>query len=90
MSIKKICTKEEAMKEVNRRLGFKRTGYRVFVRPFLPTQDSKGFDGCALVSVTKKEFLKLIDDLIGGTLGGRGAKIEMTIPTADYESFIVG
>jgi len=85
--MRRILTLEEALEEVKRRKKFKH-GYGVFVRPFLPTNGNMGFEGCALVKVDKKTFMKTLVDLLEN-LGERGAKIEMSIPEKEYESFII-
>jgi hypothetical protein len=88
MSTKIICTRAQAIKEIHKQRKLKH-GYAVFIRPFLPTSDGRGFEGCSLVHVTRKEFVKTVNDLLN-RLEERGAKLELIVPTEDYESFIVG
>ena len=83
------CTVEEAIVQINKRRTTKKNGYRVFVRPYLPTSESKGFEGCTCAKVTKTEFIKVIRDSLAD-FADRGAKISLSIPTKDYESFFVG
>ena len=88
MTTTKQVTIAELRKEVSARRGLTRTRYGVFIRPFLPTSESQGFPGCALVTVSKKEFLRTAEHLLEN-LEARGAKIELGIPTADFESFTI-
>lgn len=83
-----ICTKAEAIIEINKRRGLKHVGYGAFVRPFLPTSEDRGFEGCGIIKTTKNGFLELLDSLLD-QLDKRGAKVELTVPTEDYESFYV-
>lgn len=89
MSKEIVCPRDEAVREINKRRGLKHVRYCVFIRPFLPIGDGRGFEGCSLVSVTKKEFVRTVEDLLRD-LGERGAKITLTVPTEDFEAFIVG
>lgn len=66
--------------------GLKHVHYSIFVRPFLLTQDNRGFEGCALVTVSKKQFIATALHLLEG-LEARGAKITISVPSADFESF---
>ena len=79
-------TYAELEKAVRKHRGLRHTGYCVWVRPFLPTGDGRGFEGCSLVAVTRKVFLKTARDLLRN-LEARGARIELTIPVEDYEAF---
>lgn len=88
MSYEIICTREQAIKEVNKLRKLKHVRFRIFVRPFLPTENNMGFEGCSLVKVSKKQFLEIINDLLN-VLEQRGAKIKLTIPEEDFESFII-
>ena len=85
------CTREEALREINKRRGLKRAGgYQVFTRPFLPVgDDGRGYEGCALVSVTKKEFIRAIESSLRN-LEERGARITLMVPTEEYEAYIIG
>jgi hypothetical protein len=89
MSVKFICTRAEAIKEICKRRKIKKVGYAVFIRPFLPTQDNRGFEGCTMIYVTRKDFIKAVNGLLN-VLEERGAKLELTAPTEDFESFIIG
>lgn len=89
MSKKILCTIEEATKEVNKRRNLKHVKYGIFSRPHLPTTDNKYFPGLCLVIVSKKAFLKAISDSLRH-FQERGAKIELTIPEDNYESFCIG
>jgi DUF438 domain-containing protein len=85
----KICTTEEAIKEVNKKRGLKHIGYRVYVRPFLPTDEQKGFPGMTTVKVKKADFIKAIKDCLEH-FEGRGARIELRVPDCDFGSFYIG
>ena len=82
-----FCTTAEALKEISKRRGLRRVGYAVFVRPFLSIRGSAlGYEGCAVAHVTRKEFERVIKDLLAN-YEKAGALIQLTIPTEDYESF---
>lgn len=89
MSIKITCTTAEAIKELNKRRGLKHIKYGVYVRPFLPTSDNRGFPGLCIASVTKSVFIKALKDCLCN-FEERGGKIELTVPTEDFESFLIG
>jgi hypothetical protein len=88
MTTTKQVTIAELRKEVSARRGLKHIRYGVFIRPFLPTTEGHGFSGCALVTVSKKDFLRAAERLLEN-LEARGAKIELDIPTADFECFSI-
>lgn len=84
-----ICTREEAIKEINKRRGLKHIGYRVYVKPFLPVYDKQGFPGLTSVAVSKKVFIHAIEECLRN-FEERGAKIELRIPENDFGSFYIG
>jgi len=89
MSNQVIVTAEEAIKLINKRTGLKHIGYMVGVRPHLPIGDNKYFPGLALVRVSKAQFIRAIKDSLE-YFEKRGAKIEMRVPTEDFDSFSIG
>lgn len=68
--------------------GLKRVRFCVFVRAWLPTSEDKGFTGCALAHVSKKEFIRVCKDSLG-TLELRGAKLAINVPEEDHGSFSI-
>jgi len=86
--MKSLVTIAELEKEVMARRPIKRIRYCVWVRPFLPTRDALGFEGCGLVNVTRSEFIRVARDLLRN-LEKRGARIELTIPEEDFDAFII-
>ena len=83
------CTIQEAIKEINKKRSLKHISFRVRTRPHLPTGDNKYFPGLSSVKVSKKVFIDTIKDCLEH-FEPRGAKIELSIPTQDYESFYIG
>ena len=88
MSEKKLVGINDLIKEIGKRRGLKNIRYCVWVRPFMPTTEDRGFQGTALVNVTRKEFIKAATNLLIN-LEARGARIELSIPTENYEEFII-
>ena len=84
-----ICTREEAIKEINKQRGLEQIGFRVFVKPFLPVSDEQGFSGLTSVAVSKKVFINAISACLIN-FEDRGARIELTVPEQDYGSFYIG
>ena len=89
MSTQVTVTAAEAIKLINKRTGLKNVGYTVLIRPYLPTSENMAFPGCALVSITKAEFIRTVKSALEH-FEDRGAKIEMRVPTQDFESFCIG
>jgi hypothetical protein len=87
--MRKECTIQEAIKEVNKKRNLKHIGFRVRTTPHLPTGDDKYFPGMSSVKVSKVVFIDTIKDCLEH-FEPRGAKIELTIPTVDFESFYIG
>lgn len=83
-----VFTLKELKKAVNKKSTLKHIGYRLFVHPFMPTDEKMGFQGCAIARVSRKEFLRVATDLLEN-LEKRGAKLNVTIPGRDYESWII-
>ena len=81
---------EELVKMVNnyKMARLKSIRYGFFVRPFMPTEGDRGFEGCALVMCTKKEFLQVAKTLLIN-LEKRGAKLRVNVPTEDFEAWVV-
>jgi len=89
MSKQMIVNTAEALKLINRRTGLKHIGYAVFIRPLLPTDGNQGFPGAALVNVKKADFIAALKHTLEH-FEKRGGKIELTVPTEDFESFVIG
>lgn len=89
---------EELAKMVNnyKMTRLKSIRYGFFVQPFMPTGPATvsdepgemGFEGCAMVMCTKKEFLRVAKTLLIN-LEKRGAKLRVNVPTGDFEAWVV-
>ncbi len=88
MSEKMNVTYGELEKLVRRRTKLKRIFYGFYIRPFMPTGEGRGFEGCSIVKCSRKDFLNISRDLLN-VFEERGAKIALIVPTEDYESFLI-
>ena len=68
--------------------GLKHIVFRVFVRAWLPIDESNGFTGCAMARVSRKEFIRLCKDSVEN-FEKRGAKLAINVPEEDFGSFSI-
>jgi hypothetical protein len=84
-----ICTSKELPSIIRKHSrGLKRVHFCIFARPFLPTSEGRGFEGCTLVKVSKKEFFRVATEAILH-FEERGAKLRINVPETDFGSFSI-
>lgn len=78
-----ILDRDEALKLVRDVKG--RCSFLVHVEAFLPTSDSMGLPGSAVISISRKEMLRVIRNACSNVFVERGAKVRLYLHKPDYE-----
>lgn len=60
-----------------------RVRFQVMAAPFLPTEEGRGFEGCACISVSRAQLRKAVADAGRTLVTQRGAKIRLHVSAAD-------